>query len=180
MPWYVESILYLSHNILTLLAVALLPGHMCGWGRRPREVAARGSPFVVSCSYYSRLPQLTTFIQVSPLSHAMCDRFPSRGVGVGRWTVPQTLQGRRSLGYAKRGHAHGHLEDHGRGHEFSSACVDAAMPMLMPMPMPMIMIMIMSTSMIMSNTSITCPKTSPISLVVARGICPRESICPIL
>ncbi|KZT35246.1 hypothetical protein SISSUDRAFT_1051639, partial [Sistotremastrum suecicum HHB10207 ss-3] len=90
--------------------VALLPGHMCGWGRRPREVAARGSP--------------STFIQVSPLSHAMCDRFPSRGVGVGRWTVPQT-QGRRSLGYAKRGHAHGHLEDHGRGHEFSSACVDA-------------------------------------------------------
>ncbi|KZS89159.1 hypothetical protein SISNIDRAFT_237194 [Sistotremastrum niveocremeum HHB9708] len=88
------------------------------------------------------------------------------------------LQGRRSLGYAKRGHAHGHLEDHGRGHEFSSACVDAAMPMLMSMSMPMIMFMIMSTSMIMSNTSITCPKTSPISLVVARGICPRESICP--
>ncbi|KZS90054.1 hypothetical protein SISNIDRAFT_457931 [Sistotremastrum niveocremeum HHB9708] len=45
--------------------VALLPGHMCGWGRRPEEGPAKGLPSIVS-----------------PLLHAMCDHFPVDAVSV--------------------------------------------------------------------------------------------------
>ncbi|KZS90055.1 hypothetical protein SISNIDRAFT_457932 [Sistotremastrum niveocremeum HHB9708] len=114
--------------------VALLPGHMCGWGRRPEEGPAKGLPSIVS-----------------PFLHAMCDHFPSRGVGVRRWTDMQTT---RVDAVSVMPNVVVPMVTSRIMVAVMHLALPAPMPLMsmsmrMPMPMPMIMSMPMSMPMIM-------------------------------
>ncbi|KZT37293.1 hypothetical protein SISSUDRAFT_1048598, partial [Sistotremastrum suecicum HHB10207 ss-3] len=119
--------------------VALLPDHMCGWGRRPEEGPAKGLPSIVS-----------------PLLHAMCDHFPSRGVGVRRWTDMQTT---RVDAVSVMPNVVVPM--------VTSRIMVAVMPLALPAPMPLMsMRMPMSMSMIMIMSMIM-PMIMPMIMFVS-------------